>query len=448
MRSGITRQALRRHRWTLAGPACTQLLGAAVIAVMFITAASRGAPDRSAPDRRSVRAGGMTDTVAVFLGDSIYLSVIILAVTMSLAVSRQLRDIALLRAIGATPGQLRRSVVLQAAVVSLPASVLGVALAVPLGHGWVALLRSHGALPDAVRFTPELIVLPIVAGIQLATSVVGAAVAGRRTTRLAPAIALSETSGDRRHIGPVRIALGSTLVGGGIVGSAVVSSLAADEADAAALFVLLAECVGIGLLGPVVLRAAAAAFRPLLPDGLPRLALDNVTAMSRPLAGTLVPLVLAMAFAGVKIAVRTTSAAVTGSPGSPTEVWTDYSGTTVFCAFAGVAALNTLVTVLVARGRDLAVLQLAGGTRRRLLLMVSGEAALVSTTAVLLAGVAAGATLLPMLHTSLGTWLPRFPAPVVAGGLLLALGVVAAGMVLPAAALTRRPPLQRTGGAG
>jgi putative ABC transport system permease protein len=68
----------------------------------------------------------------------------------------------------------------------------------------------------------------------------------------------------------------------------------------------------------------------------------------------------------VKVAVHTTSTAVTGSPGSPTEVWTDYSGTAVFCAFAGIAALNTLVTVLVGRGGDLAVLQLAGGTRRRL----------------------------------------------------------------------------------
>jgi putative ABC transport system permease protein len=448
MRSGITRQALRRHRWTLAGPACTQLLGAAVIAVMIMTAWSLTASGLSAADQHSVHAGGMADTTAVFLGDSVYLSMIVVAVTMSLAVSRQLRDIALLRSIGATPGQLRRSVVLQALAVSLPASVLGFAMAVPLGYGWVALLRSHGALPDAVRFTPELVVLPIVAGIQLATSVVGAGVAGRRTTRLAPAIALSETSGDRRHIGPVRSALGLLLVGGGVVGSVVVSSLAADQADAAALFVLLAECIGIGALAPVVLRAAAAVFRPLLPDGLPRLALDNISAMSRPLAGTLVPLVLSMAFAGVKVAVRTTSAAVTGSPGSPTEVWTDYSGTTVFCAFAGVAALNALVTVIVARGLDLAVLQLAGGTRLRLLLMVTGEAALVAATAVLLAGVAAGATLLPMLHTSLGTWLPRFPAPVLATGLLLALGVVTVGMVLPAAVLTRRPPLQRMGGAG
>jgi putative ABC transport system permease protein len=170
--------------------------------------------------------------------------------------------------------------------------------------------------------------------------------------------------------------------------------------------------------------------------------------MSRPLAGTLVPLVLAMAFAGTKIAARTTSAAVTGSAGPPSEVWTDWSGTAVFCAFAGVAALNALVTVLVSRGRDLAVLQLAGGTRRRLLLMVSGEAVLVATTAVLLAGLAAGATLLPMLHTSLGTWLPRVPAPALATGLVLAFGLVAAGTVLPAAVLTRRPALERSAGAG
>jgi putative ABC transport system permease protein len=78
---------------------------------------------------------------------------------------------------------------------------------------------------------------------------------------------------------------------------------------------------------------------------------------------------------------------------------------------------------------------------------VSGEAALVATTAVLLAGLAAGATLLPMLHTSLGTWLPRVPAPALAAGLVLAFGLVAAGTVLPAAVLTRRSALERSAGA-
>jgi putative ABC transport system permease protein len=448
MRSGITRQALRRHRWALAGPACTQALGAAVIAVMLMTAASLRAPDLSAAERQAITENQVADTAAVFLGVAIYLSVLVVGVTMNLAVTRQVHDLALLRTIGATPGQVRRSVVLQAALVSVPASVLGCAAAVPLGYGWLALLRAHAVLPGGVAFTPQLSALPVAAGIQLATSVVGAWAAGRRTARLAPSIALTESSAGRRQVSRTRAGLGLGLLVGGLVGSAVVSTLAADQADDAAFFVLLAECVGVGLVGPVVLRAVAAGLRPVLADGLPRLAVDGVAALSRPLSGALVPLVLAIAFAAIKVAVHTTTAAVGGRPDPPADVWTDYCGTAVYCAFAAIAALTALVTVLVARGRDLAVLQLVGGSRRRVLAVVAGEAAIVTAAAVLLAGVAAGATLLPMLRTSLGTWLPRLPAPALGAGLVLTAAVVAAGTVLPAAVLTRRPPLDRSVGAG
>jgi putative ABC transport system permease protein len=447
MRSGITRQALRRHRWALAGPACTQALGAAVIAVMLMTAASLRAPGLSAAQRQAIAAGQVADTAGVFLGVAIYLSVLVVGVTMNLAVSRQVRDLALLRTIGATPGQIRRSVVLQAALVSLPASLLGCLLAVPLGYGWLALLRAHDVLPAGVGFTPTLSALPAALGIQLATSIVGAWTAGRRTARLAPAIALTESTAGRR-LGRSRVVLGLLLLAGGLVGSAVVATLAADQAADAAFFVLLAECIGTGLVGPVVLRAVAGGLRPLFADGLPRLALDGVASLSRPLSDALVPLVLALAFAAIKVASHTTAAAVTGRPDPAADVWTDYCGTAVYCAFAGIAALNALVTVLVGRRGDLAVLQLAGGSRRRVVLLVAGEAVVITAAAVLLAGVAAGATLLPMLHTSLGTWLPRVPVPALGAGLALTAGLVAAGTVLPAAVLTRQPPLQRSGRAG
>ena len=440
MRSGITRQALRRHRWALAGPACTQVLGAAVIAVMLMTASSLRAAGLSG--------GELADTAAVFLGVAIYLSVLVVGVTMNLAVTRQVRDLALLRTIGATPGQVRRSVVLQAALVSVPASLLGCVLAVPLASGWLALLRAHGALPSGVDLTPTLAAVPAAMGIQLATSVAGAWTAGRRTARLAPSIALTEGSAGRRRLGRMRVAVGGLLLVAGLVGSAVVATLAADQADDAALFVLLAECIGIGLVGPVALRAFTAALRPLLADGLPRLAGDGVACLSRPLSGALVPLVLAVAFAGIKVAGHTTAAAVTGRPEPAADVWTNYSGTAVYCAFAGIAALNALVTVVVGRRGDLAVLQLVGGSRRRVLLLVAVEGAIITAAAILLAAVAAGATLLPMLHTGLGTWLPRVPLPVLGAGLVLTAGLVAAGTVGTAVVLTGQPPLQRSRRAG
>ena len=446
MRSGITRQAVRRYRWALAGPACTQTVGAAVIAGMLMTSASLRAPGRTAAQREAVAASQLADTAAVFLGIAIYLSVLVVGVTMNLAVSRQVPDLALLRTIGATPGQVRRSVVLQGALLSVPASLLGCALAVPLGAGWLSLLHGRGVLPDGVHLTVQPSAVPITVGIQLATSVVGAWTAGRRTARLAPTMALTEGAVGRRSLGRVRVAIGVLLLAGGLAGS-LVSTLAGEQAGDAAFFVLLAECVGIGLVGPAVLRAVAAVLRPVLVNGLPRLAVDLVASSSRALSGALVPLVLAVAFAAVKVSAHTTAAAVTGMPAPAADVWTDYSGTAVYCAFAGVAAVNALVTVVVGGRRDLVVLQLVGASRGRVLLLVAGEAVIVTAAAVLFAAVAAGATLLPMLHSSLGTWLPRVPAPAICAGLLLTAGLVTVGMVGPAAVLTRRSPLRRSGGA-
>lgn len=440
--SGLTRQALRRHRWTLLGPACTQIVAAAVISMMVMTARSvDGSPMRPA-ERRSTAVLELVDATSVFIGVSVYMSILVVGITMNLAMGRQLRDIALLRAIGASPGQVRRSAARQAAVLAVPASVVGFLLAVPAGSAWLALLRAHDVVPDTVRFTPHLVALPIAVGVELATSVGGTLVAAVRISRVRPARALTETATGRRRVGRVRTALGLLLVVAGLVLSAVLAALAPDQAENAAFFVMLAECVGTGLLGPLVLSAVSRALRPAGRRGLVRIALDDLTTMARALSGALVPLVLAAAFAAVKVASHTTAAHVTGIADPAVDRWIDYSGTAVYCAFASVAALSCVITVLVGRRGNLAAAQLAGATRQQVVGWVAVQALIVTATALLLAAVAAGATLVPVLHQGLGVWLPYLPPATLVAGVLLVGAVVAVGMVLPAAVLTRRPPVE------
>jgi putative ABC transport system permease protein len=440
MRSGITRHALRRHRWTLLGPACTQAIGAGVIAMMVMTTMAIN-NSLTAAQRGTAGVVELADTSTVFLGVSVYLSILIVGVTMNLAMAGQLRDIALLRAIGASPGQVRRSVVLQAVLVAVPSSTLGFLAAIPVGAVWVAALQAHGVAPDALRFAPQWLALPIALGVGLATSVVGTWVAARRVSRVAPAVALSETSTGQR-VRPARSVVGLVLIVAGVVLSAVLSQFVPEQAADAAFFVMLAECIGVGMLGPWLLRTVAGLLRPVVPPGIGQLALDDLTAMTRTLSGALVPLVLAAAFALVKVATHTTAAHVTGILDPATDRWTDYSGTAIYCVFAGVAALNCFVTVLIGRDRDLAAMQLAGGTRRAIVCMVAIESAIVTATALVLAAGVAGATLLPMLYTNFGTWLPHVPLAVLAVGVVLTAGIVAAGMVGPAAVLTERQPIE------
>ena len=74
----------------------------------------------------------------------------------------------------------------------------------------------------------------------------------------------------------------------------------------------------------------------------------------------------------------------------------------------------------------------------RVLGIVAVEAAIVLVTALVLACAVGGLTLAPMLHTQFHTWLPYLPPFYLAGGIAVAAMVVAVGMLVPAAVLTRR----------
>lgn len=445
MRSGITRQALRRHRWSLLGPAATAVLGACVISVMMMTALGLSSSRLSPATYAKVAATDLPDSTAVFLADSIYLSILIAGVTMNLAITRQLRDVALLRMIGARPSQIRRSVVAQAAIVAVPSAAVGFLVAIPAGYAWWGLLRGHGVVPDGVGFAPSLPALPAAAGIELAASAVGAFFASVRVGWISPLAALTEAAAGRRGAGRLRVTLGLMLISAGVAGSIVLSRFAANEAGQAAVFVLLAESAGAGMIVPAVLRITAGLLRWFARRGPTRVAVDNVAVLSRSLSGALIPLVLALAFAAVKVAVHTTAGSGAAISDEAADPWTDYSGTVVFFAFAAVAAVNALITVMAGRRRDLATLRLAGGDRRDVLRVVAIEAAVVTVTALLLAAGVAGATLAPILHTSVHVWVPYVPVYLVAAGVAVAGGLVAAGMLIPAAVLTRRAPVDVAG---
>ena len=62
MTSGLTRQALRRHRWAFLGPFATQCLAAAVITAMVTTTWSLSAATLSADERRALDASDISDS--------------------------------------------------------------------------------------------------------------------------------------------------------------------------------------------------------------------------------------------------------------------------------------------------------------------------------------------------------------------------------------------------
>jgi putative ABC transport system permease protein len=443
MSAGLTRQALRKHPWSFAGPVATLTLGTAVVSAGVGAQASFGPTGLDAAGRRALAATDAADFATVFVLAGIYLSILIVAVTMGSTIARQARDIAVLRTAGATPGRVRRAVALQAAVVAIPAAFAGVALGTAACRIWVDSLAGHGVIPAAVAFRFSVAAWPAAFGVALGAGVLGALAAAARPARVRPAVALTQTAVPRRTFGPVRTGLGAVLVVGGTVVSVVASALPADAAEDLGLLVVLAMCAGAGLLGPALLRIAAPLARPFGRVGV--LAADSVAVRARALSAALVPLVLAVGFAAIKITAHTTAAHVRGTPDPAADVWLEYSGTAVYVAFAAVAAVNALVTLVVSRRSELAALRLAGATAGRVLAVLTCEAVVVTGTTLLAAAGVAAATLLPLLHGDLGTFLPYLPAGWLAAFVLGVFGLVALGMMAPAAVLLRRPAIEAAG---
>jgi hypothetical protein len=82
---------------------------------------------------------------------------------------------------------------------------------------------------------------------------------------------------------------------------------------------------------------------------------------------------------------------------------------------------------------------------RRALGIVFCEALCVIGTTLLVATVVAATTMLPLLHTALGTWAPWAPAGYWLAGVAGVAALVLAGTVAPAALALRRPPIEAVG---
>ncbi|MEU7972831.1 FtsX-like permease family protein [Micromonospora sp. NPDC049089] len=440
MNAGLTRQALRKQPWAFAGPFITQCLAAALASGALGATSSLSGARLDPAARQALTESSIPEMATLFVVMSVYLTALIVGLTMTSSIARQGRDIALVRAVGATPGRVRRAVAAQAAAVAVPAVLLGVPLGALLARAWLAGLTGHGVIPQGVTFHSSTAALPAALGITVGASMLGALVAAIRPARVRPAAALTETAVPRRQLSFVRTAIGVVLVAGGVLLSIQIANGDPAKAGESSFLTMLALCVGAGFLGPVLLRMAAPLAR--LFGGTGALAADNLAVRSKALSGALVPLVLAIAFAMVKVLTHTTSEHVNAAPESAARVWTEYSGTAVYVAFAAVAAVNTLVTVLLARRRELAVTRLVGASRMRVLAVVVCEALMVTLTALAMGTVVAMVTLVPMLHGMLGTWMPYLPSGQLTVGLAAVIGLVLLGTVVPALVAMRRPAVE------
>ncbi|MCX4437043.1 MULTISPECIES: FtsX-like permease family protein [Streptomyces] len=228
-------------------------------------------------------------------GTSLLVAVLVVVGTFALSVQQRHRELALLRAIAATPGQIRALLGREALIVGAAAGTTGALAGLPLGSWLHRRFVAMGAVPATLQHTVS--VFPPFAA--LAATLLGAwaaaRISSRRIARIRPAEALAEARAERTRPAWGRILAGVALLAGGAVLVAVLSVLRTEPASTPVTFlavVVLASSVA--LLGPLLVRAAVAVLGgPLALTGpSSRLARANLRGHAARMASVVTPLTL------------------------------------------------------------------------------------------------------------------------------------------------------------
>ncbi|MFJ8039106.1 FtsX-like permease family protein [Kitasatospora sp. NPDC096147] len=203
------------------------------------------------PSRSGVREIGAqvlsaTVTLAAFS------SVFVTASTFAVSAGLRRREFGLLRAVGATPRQVRRAVLGEALGVAAVAGAVGAAAGVALAPVFGGLLAEVGFEPPDFRtvITAWPPLLAWSAGLLVAAG--GAWSAARRAGTVGPVEALREAGDDRRPMGPVRRVIGGALALSGAALVAVVVGAEGQSMVTSSLLAAMTLLTAVTVLAPAV----------------------------------------------------------------------------------------------------------------------------------------------------------------------------------------------------
>ena len=260
--------------------------------------------------------------IALFVGAFIIFN------TFSMLVAQRTRELALMRALGASRGQVNRAVILEAFIVGLLSSLIGLVAGVGVAIGLKALFGVFGAqLPDAPTVIATRTVIASFAVGTLVT-VVAAIMPARRASRVSPLAALREAATPDRSLKRQTIVGGALLVLGA---AAMTKSLRDGGIQLLGLGTLLAF-IGIAMLSPLVSRPITAGVGRLFSRGLPgRLGRENAVRNPRRTAATAAALMIGLALISAVTVLGSSlkasvAATISGAVGSDFVLNTQQSG--------------------------------------------------------------------------------------------------------------------------
>ncbi|GAA1289391.1 FtsX-like permease family protein [Streptomyces javensis] len=267
-------------------------------AVRVLTGSERGEAEfLAAPPAR----GELLAALGSVAGAVVLVALLVVSSTIVQALRQRSHELGLLRAVGATPGQLRGAVGREVGRVAAWAALVGAAGAAPAYLGLRALLAARGALPTGLELTLPPLLWPaplITAAVTVLVARIAALIGCSRTATARPAEALRE-----RAPGRARGITGLVLLGVGASSAGTAALQQGATAAAAAGAAAVTMVIACAVLGPWIaegaMRLLGAPLRLFGPGG--RLAAANCAASAHRLGAAITPIVLVTAFAGVQL---------------------------------------------------------------------------------------------------------------------------------------------------
>ncbi|MEU8997365.1 ABC transporter permease [Streptomyces caniferus] len=197
----------------------------------------------------------LTQTLLTFAGIALFVGVFIIANTFTMLISQRSREIALMRAIGASRRQVVRSVLAEAGLLGLISSAVGFTLGIGLAVGLRAVLEANGAGFPAgpVVISPAAVLSAL--GVGVVVTVLAAWLPSRKAAKIAPVEALNtvEAPPALRSL-VLRNSLGAVITGLGIATMCYVSTLKKSDDLPIAMVGGMLTLTGVIVLAPLLSR--------------------------------------------------------------------------------------------------------------------------------------------------------------------------------------------------
>jgi putative ABC transport system permease protein len=264
------------------------------------------AADGSASVRDAM--GVFTTVLLVFAGVSLLVGSFVIWNTFNVLVAQRRREVALLRAVGASRSQVLVGVMAEAAVIGLVSGLIGLFAGVGLAAGIRSLLKLIGA--EIPTTSPAIETRTVVAAfaVGLVVTIVAALAPAWSATRVSPMEALRDAVPTAAGIGATRRRLGAVLVVGGAVGLAVCAYV--GNVPWWTTLATLAAFAGLVVAGPLLAQAIAHLADRGKRGGGWRMAARNIARNARRSAATALALTIGLT---VVVAVAVTAASMRDS---------------------------------------------------------------------------------------------------------------------------------------